>query len=169
MLDRRHAWAEIDLGAVSANVRVLKARMSPGVLFMAVVKADGYGHGGVQVARAALDAGAERLGVATVDEAIELRAVGIEAPLQLLSEPPAASVDLLIDGAIIPAVATREFAVALGRAAVARGETARYHLKVDTGMNRTGVCAEDAAAFAVGLKDFPGLALEGTFTHFATA
>jgi alanine racemase len=109
------------------------------------------------------------LGVATVDEAIALRAAGISAPMQLLSEPPAEGAGLLLDRDIVPAVTTRDFAVALGRAALARNTEARYHLKVDSGMNRIGVRAEEAAEFALGLKDFPGLSMEGVFTHFATA
>ncbi len=169
MTEKRWAWAEVDLGAIAQNVQTLKARTAPGTLFMAVVKADGYGHGAVMVGRAALAAGADRLGVATVDEALELREAGITAPLQLLSEPPTTTVDAILGADLIPTVTTREFAGALGRAAATRGVDARYHLKIDTGMNRIGVRAEDAPKFAAMLSEFPGLSLEGTFTHFATA
>jgi alanine racemase len=123
----------------------------------------------VQAARASLAGGADRLGVATVTEAVELRDAGISAPLQLLSEPPDSAIPTLFERDIVPTVTTREFAVALGKWAAARGIEARYHLKIDTGMNRIGVRAEEAAAFARNLADFPGLALEGTFTHLATA
>ncbi|PKQ15837.1 MAG: alanine racemase [Actinobacteria bacterium HGW-Actinobacteria-7] len=169
MTEKRWVWSEIDLGAIAHNVKTLKGRTVPGTLFMAVVKADGYGHGAVRVARAALAAGADRLGVATVDEAIELRDAGITSPIQLLSEPPDSVADIVLAHGIVPAVTTREFAGALGRAAVTRGIDARYHLKIDTGMNRIGVPAEDAPKFAAMLSEFPGLSLEGTFTHFATA
>lgn len=169
MTESRWAWVEVDLGAIRQNVTTLKARTAPGTLFMAVVKADGYGHGSVPVARAALEAGADRLGVATVTEASTLRQAGISAPLHLLSEPPESAVDAILDLDVIPAIVTREFAGALGRAAARRGVTARYHLKIDTGMNRIGVKHEDAPEFAAMLSEFPGLALEGTFTHFATA
>ena len=169
MTDARWAWVEVDLGAVRHNVAALKALTAPGTLFMAVVKADGYGHGAVPVAMAALEAGADRLGVATVAEAVGLRSAGITAPVHVLSEPPAESAADCLDHDIIPTVCTREFAGALGRIAAARGVVARYHLKVDTGMNRVGVRAEEAAAFAGMLSEFPGLSLEGTFTHFATA
>jgi alanine racemase len=165
----RWGWAEIDLSAIGHNVRALKALTASSTLFMAVVKADGYGHGAVQVARAALDGGADRLGVATVDEALELRGTGINEPIQVLSEPPVSSVDLLLDHDIVPTVTTREFARALGRAASERMKTAAYHLKIDTGMNRIGVCAKDAPRFAAELMEVGGLALEGTLTHFATA
>lgn len=169
MTPERWAYVEIDLDAIRHNVAALRALTREGTLFMAVVKADGYGHGAVEVARAALSAGADRLGVATVTEAIELREAGITAPIQLLSEPPESAVDLVLDHALTPAVTTKEFAGTLGRAAVARGVEAPFHLKVDTGMNRIGIRAEDAHIFASMLVEFPGLVLEGTFTHFATA
>ena len=166
---RRYARVEVDLSAISHNVRTLKAMTPPGTLFEAVVKADGYGHGAIESARAALSAGADRLGVATIEEGLELRAAELTAPIHILSEPPASSVGLIVEHSLIPSVATREFATELGKAAASYGREALYHLKVDTGMNRLGVRAEEAAEFSAGLKDFPGLKLEGTFTHFATA
>lgn len=169
MTVHRWAWAEIDLSAIKDNVRTLKALTKPGTLFMAVVKADGYGHGALHVARAAIAAGADRLGVATVDEGIALREAGITSPILVLSEPPETSVREILDHGLVPTVTTREFAVALGKQAMLRQVDAAYHLKVDTGMHRIGVNAEDAAEFARSLVDFPGLKLEGTFTHFATA
>lgn len=165
----RYAHVEIDLAAIAHNVRTLKALTAPGTLFMAVVKADGYGHGAAAVARTALGAGADRLGVATVEEALALREEGISDSIQLLSEVPVSAIPLIIQHDIIPTVATREFAVALGRDAARLDQVVDYHLKVDTGMNRIGVHAEEVAEFARGLKDFPGLRMEGVFTHFATA
>lgn len=169
MTDRRWAWAEIDLAAISHNTRVLKALTPPGTLFMAVVKADGYGHGAEQVALAALGAGADRLGVATVPEAVALRSAGIAAPIHVLSEPPETSIPEILEGRLMPTVTTRDFAVALSREAARRGVDAPFHLKLDTGMNRIGVRAEEAAEFVSSLVGLPGLSLEGTFTHFATA
>jgi alanine racemase len=169
MTKNRWAWAEIETSAIAKNVSALKALTKPGTTFMAVVKADGYGHGAVQVARAALSGGADRFGVATVDEACELRDAGISAQIQLLSEPPESAIPTILERDIIPSVYTREFAVALGKFAAARGSEARFHLKIDTGMNRIGVPAEEAARFVRNIVDFPGLALEGTFTHLACA
>jgi alanine racemase len=165
----RWSWAEIDLSAITQNVVNLKALTQRGTLFMAVVKADGYGHGAEKSARAALAGGADWLGVATVAEGLQLRLAGVSVPVVLLSEPPESSIPSLLEHELTPTVTTREFAVALGKWASARGVEAPYHLKVDSGMNRIGVRAEDAARFAAGLADFPGLALKGTFTHFATA
>lgn len=166
---RRWAWAEIDLSAIVHNVSTLKQLTPQGCRFMAVVKADAYGHGAESVARAALRAGATNLGVATVDEGIALRQAGIAAPIMLLSEPPVDAIGDVLEHRLLPALFSREFARALATSAVARGAEAHFHLKVDTGMNRVGVRAEDAAEFAVSLAGMPGLRLEGTFTHFATA
>ncbi|MCX8007509.1 MAG: alanine racemase [Coriobacteriia bacterium] len=169
MSERRWAWVEIDRSAIARNVRTLRGIAGPSTLFMAVVKADGYGHGAVVAAQAALSAGADRLGVATLDEAAQLREAGIEAPIHLLSEaPPEAAADLVAVG-VVPTVCTKQFALALSKAASAAGAVVPYHLKVDSGMNRIGVRAEDAADFALWLKALPGLHMEGAFTHFATA
>ena len=169
MAYRRYAWVEIDTGAIATNVRTLKALTPRGTRFMAVVKADGYGHGAVAAARASLAGGADRLGVATIEEAVALRDAGITAPLHVVSEPPASAAGVVIELELIPAVATREFAVALSKRAMLAQRTARFHLKIDSGMNRIGVRAEDAADFALWLKGLPALEMEGAFTHFATA
>jgi alanine racemase len=168
-VDRRWAWVEVDLDAIAHNVAALRSLTSTETLFMAVVKADGYGHGAVEVARTALDAGADRIGVATVDEGVRLRKAGIAAPIHILSEPPVSSVPSLLRYGLRPAVFSPEFAAGLSRAAVSASTEVPYHLKVNTGMNRVGVDWTDAAAFAVTLRDLPGTVLEGVFTHFATA
>lgn len=169
MAYERFARVDIDLGAVAHNVRTLKALTPRTTLFMAVVKADGYGHGAAPVARTALASGADCLGVATVDEAARLRDEGVRAPIHLLSEPPVSAIPAVLDLDLVTTVATREFATELGKRAFSAGTEAPYHLKVDTGMNRIGVHAEGAAEFARALRDFPGLVLRGVFTHFATA
>jgi alanine racemase len=166
---RRYGWVEIDPTAITRNVRTLKALTKPGTAFMAVVKADGYGHGSLVAARAALAGGADRLGVATLEEAVTLREGGISAPLHLLSEPPETGVGIIIEHKLIPTLCSREFAVALSRAAMLADVTVPYHLKVDSGMNRIGVRAEDANDMVAWLKSFPGVEMEGVFTHFATA
>ncbi len=165
----RGAWTEIDLGAITRNVRALKALTPPSTRFMAVVKADGYGHGALRIAEAALAGGADRLGVATLEEAVALREAGVTAPLQILAEVPAEGAPFVVRHGIIATVASGEAAVALSRAAMLAQAQAVCHLKIDTGMNRIGVRAEDAAALGRRLSDLPGLVFEGAFTHFATA
>jgi alanine racemase len=167
--DRRWAWAEVDLGAVARNIATLRGRLRPGTSFMAVVKADGYGHGALEVARAALRAGADRLGVATVDEALLLREHGVTAPLHVLSEAPPAAAAALVENSVTATLCSSGFARELARAAESQQRLAAFHLKVDTGMNRIGVKAEEAADFVESLRGLPGLAMEGVFTHFATA
>lgn len=169
MTYRRYAWVEVDTAAIARNVRTLKALTKPDTRFMAVVKADGYGHGALASAQAALTAGADRLGVATLEEAVLLRDAGITAPIHILSEPPSSGVELVVEQAIVPTVTSREFAVDLSRAAMLAGATVRYHLKVDSGMNRIGVRAEEAHDMVAWLRGLPGLEMEGVFTHFATA
>ena len=132
----RWAWAEIDHDAIRHNVEVLRAVVAPSAVW-AVVKADGYGHGAVDVARAALDAGAEGLCVALVDEGVELRVAGIDAPILLLSEQPPPSVPRIAEHRLTPTVYTRPYIDAL--AARSTSDELDVHLKVDTGMHRVGV------------------------------
>jgi alanine racemase len=157
----RPTRARVDLGAIRHNARVLHP---DGVELMAVVKANGYGHGDVQVARAALEAGATWLGVALVEEGLALRIAGIEAPILVLSEAPEGSEAVALAHRLTPTVYT---AAGLERlAAVARGRVA-VHVKVDTGMHRVGVWPpEEVPAF---LRDVTaaGLEVEGIFTHLA--
>ncbi len=167
--DRRWAWMEIDLSAIRHNILEARRRMRPGSQLCAVVKADAYGHGAERVARTALNAGAEMLAVATVDEAVELRRAGISAYILLLSEPPIGAIDLLLGYQIVPSIYTVEFALAYAETADLHGLRAPYHLAVNTGMNRIGVRAEDIVEFLRQVNFHRALDLQGTFTHFATA
>lgn len=169
MTDHRWAWAEIDLSAIDYNIRTFKQLLKPDTLFMAVLKGNGYGHGAERVAFTALMAGANRFGVATVDEALALRAAGITAPIQILSEPPVTAITDLLDADITCTVTTPEFLNSLSGEAMLRQKTARYHLKINTGMNRIGIRPSDAASFLIEAATLPALQLEGVFTHFATA
>src|SRR4051794_9787678 len=143
----RPVWATVDRAAVAHNVTVLKQIAAPAQL-CAVVKADGYGHGAVAVAEAAVGAGAEWLGGALVEEGIELRQAGIEATVLLLSEPPVdAFVEVAAHG-LTPTVYTPEGVEAAAKAAASAGTPLPVHLKVDTGMHRVGVAPERAVALA---------------------
>jgi alanine racemase len=166
---RRWAWTVIDREAIRYNLKRFRKVLGPGVKMMAVVKADGYGHGAVETARVALATGASSLGVATVDEGIELRYAGIAAPILVLTEPPIEAIGLVLQHQLIPALYSMEFALALGEAADAQGRSCPYHLKIDTGMNRVGVHHSDAGDFLRTISFHRGLELQGVFTHFATA
>ncbi|MBQ9690841.1 MAG: alanine racemase [Eggerthellaceae bacterium] len=167
--ERRHSWIEIDLLALMHNVRTIKAMLSPQVRFMAVVKADAYGHGAAQIARAALFAGASDLGVATVDEGISLRMAEIAAPILLLSQPPVEAIPLLLAYNIVPAIYTIEFAMEYAEFADKYHMEAPYHLAINTGMNRIGVHHDEVIEFVSMLDFHRALERVGTFTHYATA
>lgn len=168
-IDRRWAWVEIDRSAIQYNVLQTKKQLESGCRLLAVVKADGYGHGAVQVAKAATSAGASYLAVATVSEGVELRRAGMREPILVLSEPPASSVDLLLYYRIMPSIYTSEFAIAYAEAADSHGMKAPYHLAINSGMNRIGVRHDQVVEFLHQVGFHRALSLEGCFTHFATA
>lgn len=165
----RPLWATVDLDCIRHNVAYLKGLTPPGCLFMAVVKANAYGHGDVQVSRAALEAGADCLGVALVEEAARLRDAGLDCPVHVLFEPPAAGASLSVSLGVVSSVYSEAYARALSEAAQARGTTASVHIKVDSGMHRVGVGPGNAAAFAKSVDGMPGVRVDGTYTHFAVA
>jgi alanine racemase len=157
----RSTVAEIDLGAIEHNVRALKPSTAE---LMAVVKADGYGHGAIEVARAATDAGASWLGVALVEEGVGLRLAGLDAPILMLSEVPPGSEAVALAHGLVPTVFSDEGVQRL--ASAARGPVG-VHVKVDTGMHRIGVWPpERTASFCDGVVG-AGLFVEGVWTHFA--
>ena len=167
--DRRWAWTEIDLNAIRHNATVVKQRVGAGVRLMAVVKADAYGHGAVRCAKTALNSGADYLGVATVDEAIQLREALVNAPILVLSQPPISAIPLLLAYKVMPSVYTAEFAIQYAETADAYNMRAPYHLAVNTGMNRIGVRHDEVVEFMSQVSFHRALDLVGTFTHFATA
>lgn len=166
----RPSSVRVDLSAIGANARFLLSRVPAGTRLMAVVKADGYGHGAVAVARAALACGAAMLGVATVPEGGTLRAAGIAAPVVVLGPTVPAEIPAILRCALIPAVMDAAFCALLGEAATAAGSAPfPVHVKVDTGMHRYGVPVADAPALLQRLTTIAGVRVAGVFTHFATA
>jgi alanine racemase len=135
----------------------------------AVVKADGYGHGAVAVAQAAIAAGATWLAVALIEEALVLRRAGITAPILLLSEPPVAAAGAVLDATVTPFVYTVAFASALQDAAALRDVTVAVHLKLDTGMGRVGVTGPMLGALLTAVLGFDRLVIDGVATHLARA
>jgi alanine racemase len=163
----RATVVNVDLDAIRSNVRTVKPDDAE---LMAVVKADAYGHGDIEVARAALEAGATWLGVALVEEGIRLRDAGIAGPpILLLSEmPPGAERDALAAG-LTPTIYTNEGLSAVAKAAadVSPEETVAVHVKVDTGMHRVGLYPPEGLGEFVALARKQGLNVEGIWTHFA--
>jgi alanine racemase len=168
----RPTWLEVDLGAIGNNTRLVKDLVGPDVRVLVSLKADAYGHGALRVARTVLRNGAEWLGVATVSEAAPLREAGVDAPILIFGyiAPWQAREVARLD--LRATVYSLETAQALSRAACDLACEVRVHVKVDTGMARLGLRAEDVAgviAFCEALFALPGLRVEGIFTHFATA
>lgn len=165
----RWAWVEVDTGALRRNTRAFKSLVGARKRLCCVVKADAYGHGVAACAKIMHAAGADMFAVATVKEGVELRQAGQRLPILVLSEPPATSIDMLLEFDIMPAVFTPEFALAYGERAVELGRVGKYHMAIDTGMNRVGVRYTEALEFRRGIDFHRGLLCDGTFTHFATA
>ncbi len=166
MSDTRWAWVEIDLDAIRHNIAHIRQMVEPAAVW-AVVKADGYGHGAVDVARAAMDGGAEGLCVALVAEGLELRRAGIDAPILILSEQPPEVAGHIVQHRLTPTVYTRQFLDAL----VAAAPTGLpVHLKIDTGMQRVGAHPHAAAAIAQSIAErAPAVRLAGVYSHLAVA
>ena len=163
------SWAEIDLDAISWNVRAIRRHVGENVEVMPAVKANAYGHGVLPVSRAALQAGATRLAVHRLSEGVELRRGGISAPVLLMGYTPPAGAEEVVRWQLTPSVMNAEFCCALSVAAVSAGIEVPVHIKVDTGMNRYGLLPDEVLDFLRFARSLPGIILEGIFTHFATA
>jgi alanine racemase len=164
-----NTYAEISLAAIKHNIAAIKKFISAGAKFMAVVKANAYGHGAVAVARAAVEAGTDYLGVANLKEALELREAGILSPILILTESPTSVADETIQHGLTQTIYSFSEAKALSDEAQKRKKTAKIHVKIDTGMGRVGIAPSEALAFMTKVTSLPNLELEGVFTHFAKA
>jgi alanine racemase len=181
VLDNPITWAEINLEAYAHNIRELRRVTRPPARLMAVVKANGYGHGAVEVAREALQNGAQYLGVARINEAIPLREAGLEVPILIFGYSPPDLAPLLMDYELTQTVYSLSTASALSEQATRKGKKINIHLKVDSGMGRLGfllvptngnpddIAAQNPVREIEAITRLPGLTVEGIFTHFATA
>jgi len=149
------------------NFKAVRARIGQKRLICVPVKADAYGHGALRIARAALDAGAYCVAVATVDEGAQLRAGGISAPIMLFSQPLFDDIPGILENRLIPFVSDAAFADALDRQAISAGLRLPVHLKIDSGMGRLGASVADAPTLARHIAGCAGLEYAGTATHLA--
>ncbi len=161
-------WAEVDLGALRHNVGELR-RLAGRAEVMGVVKGYAYGHGNPASAQTMLAAGATRLGVARVAEAIHLRESGIDAPIHVFTQPPPPAAAAIVDHDLTATVYTQGFAETLSEAAGSRHKTIPVHVKVDTGMHRVGLPAEEVDQAIRALAATPHLDIEGVWSHLAVA
>ncbi|MEG4485462.1 alanine racemase [Microcoleus sp. D2_18a_B4] len=166
----QRAWVEIDLAALTHNVKQLKKLLSPHTELMAVVKADAYGHGAVAVSQIALQAGASWLGVATIPEGIELREAGIEAPILLLGATHTPEqVKAIAQWHLQPTIATTKQALIFSEVLAGINQSLPVHASLDTGMSRLGTPWQEATEFVQLVNRLPNLKLASIYSHLATA
>ena len=162
-----NTFVRIDLDAIDANIDAIRHRV--GVDVMAIIKADAYGHGAIQVARLLQDK-CSFFGVSSMLEAMELRRAGIYNPILILGHTPLSAFRTAIEAEIRPTIYTYEAALALSHEAQRSGKTAAFHFAVDTGMSRIGFQpTQEAADICAAIVNLPGITAEGIFSHFATA
>lgn len=171
-MDKR-TWAEVDLDAIAHNIKEIRKITNPDVGIMAVVKADAYGHGFLEVTKTLLENGADRLAVAVLREGVQLRSRGVTVPILILGASGEETVEDLINHNITPSVFTYEFAKALSYEAEKQEKVTKIHIKVDTGMSRIGFLAGDnndeIAEEILRISRLPYIEIEGIFSHFATS
>ncbi|MDJ0797378.1 MAG: alanine racemase [Calothrix sp. MO_167.B12] len=168
----QRAWIEIDIAALSHNVRQLRRLLSPRTQLMAVVKADAYGHGAITVAQTALEAGASWLGVATVPEGIQLRESGIDAPILILGATHTKEqIQAIAQWQLQPTLCSPQQALIFSTAleTIKNPSPLPVHIKLDTGMSRLGTHWEQAAEFVQLVQGLPQLQIASIFSHLATA
>ncbi len=165
----RPTWVEVDLEAIAHNVQHIVEMVGPKVIVLAVLKADGYGHGAIRVARTVLNNGARYLGVASINEGAILRRAGITAPILVLGYTPTWQARELVLSGLSATVFNLDVARALSRAAADLNGRVPTHVKVDTGMGRLGLLPDEVLPFVLELQRLPNLVPEGIFTHFSVA
>ena len=165
----RPTWAEIDLDAIIHNIMEFRRILAPDVKIMAVLKADAYGHGAIEVAAAAEKGGVDFFAVAFWEEGVELRLAGIKKPILLMGTTPPQQVPKVLDYDLTQTIFSLETAAAISKEAVSRQMEVPVHVKVDTGMGRVGVSPEEALSFVQEISRLPGICVEGIMTHFASA
>ncbi len=163
-------WAEINLDNIAHNVKEIQRVAGKRTEIMAVVKADAYGHGVLETVNTLVESGCSRLAVSMLDEAIQLRQIGINIPILVLSHTNPLRVDELIKYNITQTIYSHDIAKLLSDEAVRQGTKASVHIKIDTGMSRVGFPPGYSAVKAVSeIQKLPGIIVEGIFTHFAAA
>jgi len=166
----RPVWAEINLDNLAYNIRQVRKYTDKDASVMAIIKANGYGHGAVDIARTFLDNGADRLGVAILSEAIELRKSNITEPILILGYTPSSQFEKIIEYNLTQTIYNYEEAKLLSQKAVELGKEALIHIKIDSGMGRIGFLPIDESKEDIlNISKLPNIKIEGIFTHFAKA
>ena len=164
------AWVEINLDHIAHNVREVVNRVGKMTEVMAAVKADAYGHGVFETVPTLLENGVSRLAVSMLDEAIQLRGIGVKVPILVLSYTDPIRAEEIVQYNITQTVFSHDLPKALSRAAVKLGKESRIHIKIDTGMTRVGFASGySAVKDVVEISKLPGVVIEGLFSHFSSA
>ena len=166
---RRDAWVEINLDNLEHNVRLTRQVVPSNSKLFAVVKADAYGHGAVMCAPSLLASGVDFLGVASIDEGVQLREAKIKAPILVLGAVPVWSIDEAAQNDITISIFSDSHIKACRVAYEKNGHITKAHIKIDTGMNRIGICPDKAIDFIKKVQQEKSIELTGIFTHFACA
>jgi alanine racemase len=167
---RQRAWIEIDRSALISNTHRIRRFLAPQTALMAVVKADGYGHGAVTVAESAREGGAGSFGVATLAEAIELRQAGLREPVLVLGNLTQASeLRTCLHWDLMPTISSLNQALVASNVGIAGGRDLAVHIKLDTGMTRLGAAWEEGAALLNAFEDLDGVQVRGVYSHLADA
>ncbi|MCH7951224.1 alanine racemase [Patescibacteria group bacterium] len=165
----RTTYIEVDLKAIAQNIQAVRKLIGSSVELMPVVKANAYGHGAVEVAKTAVEHGADRLAVNRVAEGLELRRAGISVPIVVLGYAGQGEMGAVVEHDLTPTITELPVAKALSAQALASGKEVDLHVKVDTGMGRLGLLPQEIVPFFKRLVKFPGIHAEGIFTHFSVA
>jgi alanine racemase len=165
----RPVWAEVDLDKLAHNMREIR-RNAVSKDIIAVIKADGYGHGALDIAPTLLENGATRIAVAVLNEAVELRRGGIEEPIMVLGFTPPSQIDMLLRYDIEQTVYSYDLAKEISQLAKKKNKVAKIHIALDTGMGRIGFLPDDESAEVVyKISKLPNIIIEGLFSHFSSA
>jgi alanine racemase len=169
-MNYKRVWAEVSLDSLAANIQKVRGLIPPATKLMAVVKADGYGHGAEETARVMAGNGADALGVAICEEGIQLRENGLTLPILVMGFTPEPLLDEIIRHGLTATVFSPETALALSKSAVRQQKRADIHIKIDTGMSRLGFLPREASVAAlIEISRLPALNITGIYTHCATS
>ena len=168
-MNYRDVCAEINLSAVRHNLTEIRRHIQPAAKLCAVVKANAYGHGALEVSKIAVECGADFLAVATVEEGLELRRAGLDLPILILGLIPYDAAEVVVENNLTAAVVDLDMAKKISAAAVKFDAQAKIHLKIETGMGRIGIFPDVAVDLAKEIAALPNVELEGVFSHFADA
>lgn len=170
MEETRPVWLEINLDNLAYNFREIRKIVNEKAMIMAVIKANGYGHKYIELATMYKENGADRLAVAALTEAIELRHASIPGPLMVLGYTPTSQFNMVLENDIIQCIYNYLDACELSKEAVKQGKTAKVHIKIDSGMSRIGFLpSEESIEDIIKISKLPNIEIEGIFTHFAKA